>query len=66
MDPDVARVMRGYARLTMAQRSAFVRQLNEYNEGTSAAQERIIKEAIEKSQRMDVGPTSGSCPCCGR
>jgi hypothetical protein len=66
MDPDVARVLRGYTSLTTAQRSAFVRHVNEYNEGTSAAQERIIREAINKSQRMDVGPTSGSCPCCGR
>lgn len=67
MDPDVARVLRGYASLTTAQQDEFVRLVNDYINGPNAVRDRVIKEALNKSVRMDVGPTGiGNCPCCGR
>jgi hypothetical protein len=68
MDREVALVVRGFLRLTSAQRSEFVDYVNAYNQGTAADQDRITRESVLKSaQRMDVGPTSsGFCPCCGK
>lgn len=67
MERSVALVVNGYLNLSNAQRAEFVNQINEFLEGGSASRDRITKEAINKSQRMDVGPIgSGGCPCCGR
>jgi hypothetical protein len=68
MDLDVAQVVNGYVSLTVEQQSEFARYVNEFNQGTSANRESIVRESISKSaRRMDVGPVgSVRCLCCGR
>ncbi len=70
MDRRVAAVVQGFAALTPTQRNECVTLLSDYINGTQITKERIVREsgrdwggAITK---VDLGPTSQACPCCGR
>ncbi|WP_042427962.1 hypothetical protein [Streptacidiphilus anmyonensis] len=67
MDSKVAGVLRGYINLTPAQRREFIDALNQYNQGTPVTQERLVNEANRQwITKVDLGPTSQVCGCCGR
>jgi hypothetical protein len=66
VDKDVARVLNGYANLTLAQRSDFIDVIKQYNRGNEYTRDSLVKEAYRNVQKMDLGPTGGGCPCCGK
>ncbi|WP_405585514.1 hypothetical protein [Streptomyces sp. NBC_01092] len=67
MDNKVAVAMQGFIALTPTQRAEFITLLNNYTQGTSATQERIKRESLRDwVTRVDLGPTTQTCPRCGR
>ncbi|KDN74810.1 hypothetical protein ABZ568_37275 [Streptomyces olindensis] len=69
MDSKVAAVVKGFIALTPVQRDEFVRLANEYTNGGQFTRDRIVRESIRDFggiTKVDLGPTSQGCPCCGR
>jgi hypothetical protein len=67
MEPTAAGLIRIFASLTPTQRSAAVRALNEFLEGTPQQRERLINESQRHYiAKVDLGPLSNVCPYCGR
>jgi hypothetical protein len=59
-------VFRGYTQLSTLERNELIQEIRKFNQDNYA--ERRRKEAtIDLSEiRMELGPLSGGCPCCGR
>lgn len=69
MDRNVAAVIQGFVALTDAQGAEFVESVNEYINGAAPTKERIVREArrdFGAITKVDLGPVSQACPCCGR
>jgi hypothetical protein len=57
-------VFNGWLALFDDEREEFKRAKKEYKEGSSTKQQQL-KEAA-RVLKMQTGPLSGGCPCCGR
>lgn len=68
MDSKVAAALRGFIALTPAQRDEFVTVANQYINGGPLTQERILDESTRRwgITKVDLGPTSQTCPYCGK
>lgn len=67
MDSKVAAVMQGFAALTPAQQAEFITVINRYIGGDLITKDRIVRESRRDwITKVDLGPVSQSCPCCGR
>lgn len=67
MDNKVAVAMQGFIALTPTQRTEFINLINSYNQGTAPTQERIRRESLRDwVTKVDLGPTTQTCPRCGR
>lgn len=68
MEPDSDSFMVVFDGLSEPEKREALRKLREYLEGGSIAKQRIVKESSQHRnlQKMDVGPTTGVCACCGR
>jgi hypothetical protein len=67
MDSKVAAVLQGFTALTPTQRAEFVTRVNEYINGDPDTKDRLTKESRRDwITKVDLGPTSRACPCCGR
>ncbi|MEX2375002.1 MAG: hypothetical protein WD942_05365 [Dehalococcoidia bacterium] len=57
-----ATVIRGYLSLTVDERREVEDAIRRHQQGGQ------IRESVRKSfgTRLDTGPISGGCPCCGR
>lgn len=66
MDRATATVVRGFTRLSDSQRREFIQQINEYMEGNYERKALIASAAQRDMLRVDMGPLSGGCPCCGK
>lgn len=65
MDRATATVVRGFTRLSDSQRREFIQQLNMYVAGNHETKS-LIASAARDVLRVDMGPLSGGCTCCGR
>ena len=59
------RVVLGYFQLSDDERKEFDTERENFR-AASGTQRRDLRESHEKSDKMDLGPVSPSCPCCGR
>ncbi len=68
MDSKVAGVLRGFHSLTPTQQSELITTLNQYIQGPPGTKERLVNEANRNFgiTKVDLGPTSQVCGCCGR
>ncbi|MGW2239471.1 hypothetical protein [Streptomyces sp. NPDC001759] len=67
MDSNVATVVQGFIALTPTQRAEFVTEINQFISGDQYTQNRIRRESTRNwITKVDLGPTSQVCPCCGR
>lgn len=62
----VNKVMHGYTSLSNDERNMLIDEINNYNK-QSYTEKTYINERLEKSIRLDLGPTGDNfCPCCGK
>jgi hypothetical protein len=69
MEPDSDSFILIFDRLSDDQKREALRKLREYLDGGPITKQRIVRESGQQRnriQRMDVGPTTGVCACCGR
>lgn len=66
MDDKTKLVLNGFVNLDDDQRTELINEMNEWlklNSVQKSSSKYGIKEAVQK---IDLGPLSKSCPCCGR
>jgi hypothetical protein len=66
VDKKIAALIRGFDSLNTAQRQEFIRKINTYIEGNYETKSFIIQESKQYLIRVNAGPLSEACPCCGR
>lgn len=67
MDSKVAAVVQGFAALSQVQRAEFIAVVNRYIDGDLITKDRIVRESRRDwITKVDLGPVSQTCPCCGR
>ncbi len=67
MNNKTKQVIRGWLNLTEEEKEEFNNILNDYEGKTYTFEKKSFVEEIEKSVvGIVLGPTEGSCPCCGR
>lgn len=66
MDRKTAAVVRGFTRLSEAQRQEAVREFNSYLEGTTQTKSLVADGAERRVLEVTLGPLGDACPCCGR
>ncbi len=68
MEPDSDSFILIFDGLSESEKREALRKLREYLDGGPIIRQRIVKESGQHRnvQKMDVGPTSGVCACCGR
>lgn len=66
MNRRIATVFQGYRTLTDNERDEFIETVNEYNRAGLEKKSRMTREATEYTYKVDMGPVSTGCPCCGR
>jgi uncharacterized protein Yka (UPF0111/DUF47 family) len=66
MNDKTKKTFRGWIALSYSERQDFQKAVNEY-ETASDRRKTEISESIRSSvTKMDTGPVSGGCPCCGK
>jgi hypothetical protein len=60
MDDDVKRVLRGFVKLSLTQKSEVMQTIEHYK------QYHRLDEQVEKVLKVGMGPLGTPCPCCGR
>ncbi len=65
MDRATATVVLGFTRLNDSQRREFISKISEYSEGNRETKS-LIASGAKHVLRVDMGPLSGGCACCGR
>lgn len=60
----VATVLNGFTELTTPEQNEFIRLLNMYTQ-SGGAQRTTLRKSFG-ANRVNLGPTGSSCPCCGR
>lgn len=66
MDRATATVVLGFTRLNDSQRREFMRKVSEYTGGSQQTKSLIASAAQRDLLRVDMGPLSGGCACCGK
>jgi hypothetical protein len=66
MNDKTRRVFNGWLALTVAERDEFDKALKEYNAASSTKQRELRESSHDRVIKMQTGPLSGGCPCCGR
>lgn len=61
MNDELRKVIRGYTKLTPADRKEFVKRITQ-----PGIEIGTLNERVEKSEQITMGPLGSSCPCCGR
>lgn len=61
MNEELHKVIKGYAKLSPADRRKFVKRITE-----PGVEVGTLNERIEKSEQITMGPLGNGCPCCGR
>ena len=66
MNNNVARVLKGWLRLTAAERQELAKAIREHESGRPSDRQRIEEEVRNITTRMTTGPLGGGggCPCC--
>lgn len=64
MTSNTLRVLHGWLELTEAEKQEFAREMRKYQDA-SYSQKSATRKYIGE-QRMELGPLSGGCPCCGK
>jgi hypothetical protein len=65
VSPAVARVLRGYSQLSSEEQDEFITSINSYNRADYSTKT-AFRRRYDEILRVDVGPVSGVCGCCGR
>lgn len=66
MNSKTERVFNGWLALSPAERRDFEKAVRDYNNGTSTKQEELRESVRDHVTKMQTGPLSQGCPCCGR
>ncbi len=59
-------VIEGYLNLSREEKEDFVKEINDYINGNHVSQENFSEGVRKSINSIVLGPTGGSCPCCGR
>lgn len=65
MNDKTRRVFHGWLELSAAERDEFEKAIREYNAAYPTKQ-RELRESADRVIKMQTGPLTGGCPCCGR
>jgi hypothetical protein len=65
MNEKTKRVFRGWLELSSTEREEFQKAIDEYNRA-SETRKRELRESYDRVIKMQTGPLSQGCPCCGR
>ncbi|MDF2532199.1 MAG: hypothetical protein K0Q65_1780 [Clostridia bacterium] len=65
MKEKVKVVIKGFINLTQEERQEFIAEVNKFINGTSM-EKTAFQKSLNESYSIDLGPTSGGCPCCGK
>lgn len=60
MTNNTKRVFKGYSELSLEEKRNFINKVQKLNEQETPTQRRRFMEKI------DLGPTTDPCPCCGK
>jgi hypothetical protein len=63
MNENVYKVLNGFMKLTDAEKSLFIAELNKYQQA-SIFEKQAIRESVKL--KSSVGPKNTICTCCGR
>jgi hypothetical protein len=66
MDKATARVLQGFLSLSLTQRAELVTEMNRWINGSEHERSLVAFGARESILKVDLGPTSSTCGCCGR
>jgi hypothetical protein len=66
MNDKTKRVFNGWLALSDAERDEFKKARKEYKEATPTKQQQLRESSRDQIQKMQTGPLSQGCPCCGR
>lgn len=59
-------VLNGFLELNASEQADLIREINRLREERPSEKRAIKSRITEDVQRMDLGPTSDFCTCCGR
>ncbi len=59
------RVLMGYMALSDAERQELDAEVEKFKRG-DVFKRRDLRENVQKSDAMDLGPAGSGCPCCGK
>ena len=59
-------VMNGFLKLTPTERQEVIVEINKFLANNAAQQNSMCESFSNRTAGVTVGPTAGSCPCCGR
>ena len=59
-------VVNGFLKLTEEEKGEVVAEINKYYKGNQTERRSLENFSIERTAGVILGPTRGSCPCCGR
>jgi hypothetical protein len=63
----VAKVLRGFIKLSSSEKIEMINELNKYQSAGIYEKDRIEKQVeIDVEKSMSVGPKNSICECCGR
>ncbi|MEK0336650.1 MAG: hypothetical protein QQN41_04355 [Nitrosopumilus sp.] len=65
MNTKTKRVFAGWLNLSDSERQLLMEAIGKFEKSLSFDKRRILEE-MEKTVGVVLGPTTGSCPCCGR
>lgn len=66
MNDKTKRVFNGWLALSATERDEFEKAVREYNASTSTKQKELRETFSDRVQKMQTGPLSQGCACCGR
>jgi len=66
MNDKTKRVFNGWLVLSADERAEFEKAVRDYHSSTSTKQRELRETFSDRVQKMQTGPLSSGCACCGR
>jgi hypothetical protein len=66
MNDKTRRAINGWLALSVSEREEFEKAIREYNISTATKQRELREKFSDRVSKMQTGPLSSGCPCCGR
>ena len=66
MNDKARRVFNGWLALSDSERSEFDAATREFRTATESSKRELRESNRNRVEKMDTGPVSGKCACCGR